>query len=135
MLCELAALEGLRYTASYRKGTVSQTDGMLTFEGFQYLVEARWRAEPADVAEIAALAQKAYRSLQSTRGLFLSVAGFRPEVVEELEKGPKNLLLMTGAELSVILEGRLRLAEAMQLKVDEGAKKGHILYDISRLTL
>lgn len=133
MLGEVAELDALRYAPPFRKGTVTQTDGMLTYEGFQYLIEARWRSDPADVAQIAALAHKADRALESTRGLFLSVAGFRAEVVNELERGPKNLLLMTGAEFSLILEGRLTLMEAMRLKVEEGAKRGHILCDLARL--
>jgi hypothetical protein len=133
MLCELAALEGLRHSGPYRKGTVTQTDGMVTFEGFQYLVEARWRADPADVGQVAALAHKAERSLHSTRALFVSMAGFRPEVVDELERGTKNLLLMSGTEFSLILEGRVTLARALQLKVDEGAKKGRIFFDLAQV--
>jgi hypothetical protein len=132
MLGEVAGLDGLRYVPPFRKGTVAQTDGMLTFEGFQYLIEARWRDEPADVASIAALAMKADRSLQSTRGLFVSIAGFREEVVTELESGTKNLLLMSGAEFSLVLEGHITLAKALQVKVEEGAKKGRIFLDISR---
>jgi len=133
LLGEVATLDGMRYAPPFRKGTVTQTDGMLTYEGFQYLIEARWRSDAADVAQIAALAHKADRSLVSTRGLFLSVAGFRDAVIDELERGPKNLLLMTGAELSLILEGRLTLVDAMRLKVEEGAKRGRIFYDITRL--
>jgi hypothetical protein len=105
----------------------------LTFEGFQYLVEARWRDEPADVAAIAALSHKAHRSLQSTRGLFLSMAGFRPEVVAELEQGEKNVLLMSGVEFSLVMEERVTLRHALQRKVEECAKRGHIFFDISRL--
>lgn len=130
MFGEVAELDGLRYAPPYRKGTVSQTDGMVSFEGFQYLIEARWRMEPADVAALGALASKAGRSLQSTRALFLSVVGFREEVVREMETGTKNLLLMTGHEFSLVLGGSLSLGEALQRKVDEGAKKGHIFFDL-----
>jgi hypothetical protein len=45
------------------------------------------RAQSAARA-VAALAQKADRALQSTRGLFLSMAGFREEVVSELAPTP-----------------------------------------------
>ncbi|MDA8067422.1 MAG: hypothetical protein M0T77_02255 [Actinomycetota bacterium] len=83
MIGEVAALDGLQYVPPFRKGTATQTDGILSFEGFQYLIEARWRDEPADVAAIAALAMKADRNLTSTRGLFLSMSGFRDEVVAE----------------------------------------------------
>lgn len=131
MLGELAKIDELRYHPPYRKENVVQTDGMLVFEGFQYLIEARWRMDGPDVAAVAAIAQKASRSLQSTRALFVSVVGFRPEVVAELQSGIKNVLLMSGAEFSLILEGRMTLGRAVQLKVDEGAKKGLIFYDLT----
>ena len=130
MLGEAAELDGLRYHPPYRKGSVVQTDGMVGFEGFQYLIEARWRMDPPNVAAVAALAHKASRSLQSTRALFVSVEGFRPAVVTELETGVKNVLLMSGDDLSLILEGRMTVGQALQLKVEEGAKKGRIFYDL-----
>lgn len=130
ILGEVAEIDGLRYHQPYRKENVVQTDGMVVFEGFQYLMEARWRMDPPDVAAVAALAHKASRTLQSTRALFISVVGFRPEVVTELQAGVKNVLMMSGAELSLILEGRMPLDRALQLKVDEGAKKGLIFYDL-----
>lgn len=132
MLGEVAQLDGLRYRPPSRKGTVTQTDGMVGYDGFQYLVEARWRNEPADVAALATLAHKAGRNLQSTRGLFLSIVGFRDEVVREIETGTKNVLLMTGQEFLLVLEGRVTLERALQLKVDEGANRGHIFFDLAR---
>ena len=131
ILGEVAELDGLRYQPPFRKGTVTQTDGMVTYEGFRYLIEARWRVDPADVQAVAALAHKASRNFSATRGLFLSVEGFRPEVVRELETGDKNVVLMSGQELSIVLEGSRTLDEVLQLKLDEGAKKGHIFYDIA----
>jgi hypothetical protein len=131
MIGEVAALDGLPCSPPFRKGTAVQTDGMLTFEGFRYLIEARWRSDPADVGAVSQLVQKASRSLESTRALFLSVEGFRPEVVDEMERGPKNALLMSGAEFAGILEGRWTLDQALRLKVDEGSKKGHIFFDLT----
>jgi hypothetical protein len=131
MIGELAELDGLRWAPPFRKGTVTQTDGMTTYEGFRYLIGARWRVEPADVQAIAALAHKASRNFSSTPGLFISVMGFRPEVVRELETGDKNVLLMSGRELSLVLEAVKTLPRALQLKLDEGSKKGHIFYDLA----
>lgn len=132
MLGEVARLDGLTYTPPFRKGTVVQTDGMIGFEGFQYLLEARWRDARADVAALSNLSAKASRNLQSTRGLFLSVVGFRPEVVSELESGIKNILLMTGQEFLLVLEGRVTLRRAFELKVEEGAKRGRIFFDLAK---
>ncbi len=132
ILGEVATLDGVDYTPPFRKGTVTQTDGMLRFEGFHYLIEARWRMDPADVAAVAALAHKASRNLQSTRALFISMIGFRDEVVEELQTGVKNVLLLSGHELSLILEGAVGLDRALSLKTNEGAKKGRIFHDLSR---
>lgn len=132
MLGAVAGLDGLRYTPPFRKSTVTQTDGMVSYGGFQYVVEARWRMERPDVNAVGALVAKVARNLQSTRGLFLAIAGFRDEVVGELQTGSKSVLLMSGQEFSLILEGRITLARTMQLKVDECAKKGHIFFDVAR---
>jgi len=67
--------------------------------------------------------------------MFLSMAGFRPEVVRELETGDKNVLLMSGQDFALILEGKMTFPQALQLKVDEGAKKGHIFYDLTRASV
>jgi hypothetical protein len=134
MLGEVAALdEKLGYVGPYRKGTVSQTDGMLTHQGFHYLIEARWRMDPADVQALGAFSAKVSRVLQSTRGLFISVVGFRPEVIEEMQTGTKNLLLMTGQEFAFVLDGRIKLEKALRLKVEEGAKKGLIFFDLAQV--
>lgn len=130
MVGEVALLERLGYRPPFRKGTVTQTDGMLSVDGFQYLVEARWRAIPPDVQGLAAFSHKVSRNLQSTRGLFLSVVGFRTEVVAELETGVKNLILVSGQEFALILEGRLTLADALRRKVEEAAKKASLFYDL-----
>jgi hypothetical protein len=131
MLGEVAELDGLGYTRPFRKGSVTQTDGMITFDSFQYLLEVRWQDKPADATALTNLAGKAHRNLTATRALFLSVMGFRKEVVDEIETGTKNLLLMSGQEFSIVLGGELTLAEAMRLKVDEGAKRGRIFFDLA----
>jgi hypothetical protein len=132
MLGELATLEGVPYHQPFRKGTATQTDGMVTYDGFQYLIEARWRSDPATVDAIGSLSAKALRNMQSTRGLFLSITGFRPPVVREIETGTKNVLLMTGQELALILEGRFSFTEALRRKVDACASRGVVLLDLAQ---
>ena len=55
--------------------------GILTSEGFDYIVGARWRKDQPTEAEINGFQGKVERKLESTRGLFVVVQGVRPEVV------------------------------------------------------
>ena len=68
--------------------------------------------------------------IESTRGLFLSVPGFRDEVVTEAVT-LSNLILMDGQELALILEGRVSLVEGLQIKLDNAAQKGLLYYSLA----
>jgi hypothetical protein len=131
MIGEVALLEGLSYTPPFRKGTVTQTDGMIVLDSFHYLIEARWRTDPPDAQALSALSHKVGRNLTSTRGLFVSVEGFRDEVVREIQTGPKNLLLMSGQEFAFVLEGRLALSDVVRRKAAEGAMKGSLFFNLA----
>jgi hypothetical protein len=131
LLGRLFKLHDIPYRAPYRKGTVEQTDGFFTFNGFQYLIEARWRKSQPNLSELTAFSGKVKRKIESTRGLFVSVAGFRPEVVQEAA-GLLNLILLDGQDLALILEGRISLIEALQLKLDKAAQQGILFYGLSQ---
>jgi hypothetical protein len=112
LLSELFAVHEITYRPPYKTVT-EQIDGSFSFKGFDYLVEARWRKGPPTEADLAALKTKVDKKITSTRGLFLSIAGFRPEVVLEFTRGvTSNMVLMDGVDLSLILEGRVSLTDA-----------------------
>lgn len=52
LIGDLLRLEEFEYHPPYRKGTVTQTDGFFSYDGFQYLIEARWRKDPPDVSAL-----------------------------------------------------------------------------------
>lgn len=131
LLGRLFKLHDIAYQPPYRKGTVEQTDGFFTFNGFQYLMEARWRKAAPNLAELTAFSGKVRRKIESTRGLFISVAGFRPEIVQEAS-ALLNLILMDGQDLALILEGRISLIEALQLKLDKAAQQGILFYPLAQ---
>lgn len=131
LLGRLFKLHDIAYQPPYRKGTVEQTDGFFAFNGFQYLIEARWRKVPPNLAELTAFSGKVRRKIESTRGLFISVAGFRLEVVQEASS-LLNLILMDGQDLALILEGRISLIEALQLKLDKAAQQGILFYPLAQ---
>jgi hypothetical protein len=72
--------------------------------GPPYLVEARWRKGQPTEADLAALKTKVDKKITSTRGLFVSILGFRQEVVLEFTRGvTSNIVLMDGMDLLLIL--------------------------------
>ena len=126
ILAELFALHELQYRRSYRTNT-EQIDGSFQFRGFDYLVEARWRQNPPGEADLATLKTKVDKKITSTRGLFVSIAGFRPEVVTEFTRGvSSNIILMDGSDLSLILEGHVSLTDALTIKIEKAAQEGII---------
>jgi hypothetical protein len=131
LLGRLFKLHDIPYQPPFRKSTVEQTDGFFTFNSFQYLVESRWREKPPNLSDLTAFSGKVRRKIDSTRGLFVSVAGFRTEVLEEASD-LTNLVLMDGTDLALIFEGRISLIEALQIKLDNAAQKGILFYPLAQ---
>jgi hypothetical protein len=114
----------LEYRPSFR-ATAQQIDGAFKFEKFDYLVEVKWTQSEATLDQLTVFKGKVDRKIQSTRGLFLSMAGFRDEVVSEFNRGiGTNVILMDGHDLVLILEGRIDLADALELKTSKAAQEG-----------
>jgi hypothetical protein len=125
ILSELFALFEIDYKKSYRTST-QQIDGHFKFEGFNYLVEAKWRKDQPNEAEIGGFKRKVDTKLDATRGLFLSVSGFRTAVIEEFDSNGTNIILMSGEDLVHIFEGRVSLRDALQIKIDNAAQYGKV---------
>lgn len=130
LLAELFEVHEIPYRRSYRTDT-EQIDGHFKFKGFDYLVEARWRAEPPSESDLGAFKTKVDKKIESTRGVFLSVVGFRQEVVLEFTRGvSSNIILFDGCDLSLILEGHISLIDALELKVQKAAQEGLIYFPL-----
>lgn len=123
ILVDLFSLFEIEYRKSYRTDT-QQIDGHFRFDGFDYLVEAKWRRDRPTEQEIGGFKQKVDSKLESTRGLFVSIEGFRPEVVCEFDGRGANIIFMDGADLTCILEGHFDLRDALRLKIDKAAQYG-----------
>jgi hypothetical protein len=124
LMGDLFTLNEIPYRPSYRTG-VEQVDGHFNFEGFDYLVEARWRSGVPDHSDLAAFKSKVDGKIASTRGMFFSIAGFRPEVVSEFgRRAPTNVVLVAGEDLILILEGQVSLRDALLFKIRRAAQEG-----------
>jgi hypothetical protein len=132
LLSELFAVHEITYRPPYKTGT-EQIDGSFSFKGFDYLVEARWRKGPPTEADLAALKTKVDKKITSTRGLFVSIPGFRQEVVLEFTRGvTSNIVLMDGMDLLLILEGRVSLIDALDIKIQKAAQEGIIFFPLAQ---
>ena len=133
LLTELFALFEIRYRKPYRSDG-EQIDGFFAFAGFDYLVEARWRKDQPSLQDLLAFKGKVDRKVESTRGVLVSMSGFREEDVSRLrEAGPGNLVLFDGYDLTLILEGRVSLIDALQAKVDKAAQEGILYHSLATL--
>jgi hypothetical protein len=123
LLAELFALFEIEFRKSYRT-TTQQIDGHFNFAGFDYLVEAKWRKDRPTEQEIGGFKQKVDSKLESTRGLFVSVQGFRSEVITQFSGHGANIILMDGSHLVQILEGRIHLRDGLQEMISKAAQEG-----------
>ncbi|TVX14158.1 restriction endonuclease [Streptococcus pneumoniae] len=126
IVANLFRINDIDYHDSYRNRTnTQQLDGYFRFEGFDYLVEMKWEKNPVNSSKIASLKQKVDTKLTSTRGLFLSINGFRDEVIQDFSNKDAKILFMDGQELAYILENRISLYEALKVKIIGASKTGN----------
>lgn len=123
LIKELFALFEIEYRKSYRIDT-QQIDGHFRFENFDYLVEAKWRQDMPTEQEIGGFKQKVDTKIESTRGLFISVPGFRPEVVQQFNSHGGNIILIDGSHIIQILEGRHDLRDVLRTIISKAAQEG-----------
>ena len=132
LLRELFAVFDLDPKASFRLSG-EQIDGAFTFEGTDYLLEAKWQMQPIGTAELDTMAGKLSRKLDNTLGLFLSINGFSEEGVRAHQTGRRLLLLMDGSDLMAVLEGRIDLMQLLLRKRREASRTGNVYLRIHEI--
>lgn len=109
-----------------------QIDGAFSLEGIDYLFEAKWAGLVA-AKDMDVFASKVQRKLDNTLGLMLSVDGFQAEGVEAHSKQRPVLLLMTGADLMAVFEGRVGFVDILIRKRRHASQTGCILIEYSQM--
>lgn len=115
------------------KTTTQQIDGHFEFKGFNYLVEAKWQKERPSEAEIGSFKRKVDTKLESTRGIFISINGFREEVIKAFEGNKSNILFFDGEDLVHVLEGRIDLRDVICAKIQKAAQEGIVYFPVSHM--
>ena len=108
------------------KITGEQIDGAFSFEGTDYILEARWRNKRTIAQELDGLSGKLSRKLENTLGLFLSINGFSDDAVKTHQSGRRLVILMDGSDLMAVLEGRIDLVQLLLRKRRHAAQTGNI---------
>lgn len=132
LLRELFELFDLDPKASFRL-VGEQIDGAFTFDNTDYLLEAKWQDSLVSIKELDAFGGKLGRKLENTLGLFLSMNGFSEDAIRAHSTGRRLMILMDGADLMAVLEGRIDLIELLLRKRRNASQTGDIFTRIHEL--
>jgi hypothetical protein len=132
LLNRLFALYDIDAKASFRI-VGEQIDAAFTFEGTEYLFEAKWRNERSAVADLDSFAGKIGRKLENTLGLFLSINGFQESALETYSQNRPRLFLMDGSDLSAVLEDRISLPDLLARKRQHASHTGEVFISAYRI--
>lgn len=132
VLRDLFELFDLDPKASFRISG-EQIDGAFTFNNTDYLLEAKWQREPIGVKELDAFRGKVERKLENTLGLYLSINGFARSGVAAHSTVRPVMILVEGADLMAVLEGRIDLIQLLLRKRRHVAQTGEVLLPIHRI--
>lgn len=110
-----------------------QIDGAFSFEGTDYLLEAKWQQELVAANDLDGMAGKLSRKLDNTLGLFLSINGYSEDAVKAHSSGRRLLILMDGSDLMAVLEGRIDLVQLLLRKRRKASETGNIYLRIHEI--
>lgn len=105
-----------------------QIDGAFTFQGTEYLLEAKWQESPTPLTDLEAFRGKVGRKLDNTLGFFISINGFQPNALDLFSVGSRpSVILADGADLAAMLQDRIPLPELVIRKRQHAARTGEIM--------
>lgn len=132
LLRDLFELFDLDTKGSFRN-TGEQIDGAFTHDSTEYVMEAKWQHELTSSGDLHEFSGKIGSKLDNTLGLFISMSGFQPTAVDAYSHKRSVMILMTGADLAAVLEGRFDLRELLTRKRQHAARTGEVLVDVALL--
>lgn len=113
-LHDLFALFDLEPRLAYKLDS-EQIDGSFCLDTDDYILEAKWMQNPAGRPDADLFAAKVRTKGKNALGLFVSVAGFTKDFLDRFHESTP-FLTIDGSDLYLILEGRIRLTDALLAK-------------------
>lgn len=99
-----------------------QIDGAFTYDGTDYLLEAKWKHQ-VNRGDLAAFCYKVETKLKIAIGLLVTIEGVTAEAISEHFK---SIIIMDGADITAIIEGRVSLPDLLYKKRRKAAETGKI---------
>lgn len=118
------------HTKPYRTPDGEQIDGHFKYEKFDYLVEVKWISGQIKQKDLSIFDGKIRGKAQSTRGLFLAAEGFDDNAVNKFSGDAPRIILMTGEDLAIIMNGTIPIFDVMKAKVDAIVRYGNINFPV-----
>lgn len=113
-------------------GSLEQIDGSFAFDTDDYIVEARWRAHPADRGDADIFAAKVRRKGKNAVGLFISVNGFT-EPFKKAYGESTPFITMDGGDLYSVFDNRIRLDDLLRAKKRHANETGSCYLPASQI--
>lgn len=126
IFCDLLQISELEYSKPYKTPDGEQIDGHFRYEKFDYLIETKWEDGKIKQKDLSIFDGKIKGKAQSTRGLFLAANGFDENAIIKFSGDSPRIILMTGEDLAMILNGHVLFHDAMKAKIEAIVRYGNI---------
>jgi len=110
-----------------------QIDGAFSLDRQEFLVEAKWTNAKIGLSDLDTFSGKIGRKLDNTLGLFISMNGFEETAVQSYSQRRSTIILMDGADLYAVLEGRIELPDLLDRKRRHAAQTGVVFLPVSEI--
>ncbi len=127
-LNELFLLYELDPKSSF-KNYGEQIDGAFTFDGTDYLLEAKWKQQ-VNRGDLASFTYKVESKLKIAMGLLITIEGLTPEAISP---DFKSIIIMDGIDIIAILDGRVTLPDLLYKKRRTANETGKIYVPFDKL--
>lgn len=131
LLSDLFRLFDMEPRLAYRTG-IEQIDGSLSFDTDDYILEAKWTAEPASREVADAFAAKVRRKGKNALGLFVAVNGLSTAALAAYRESTP-FISMDGGDVFLVLERRVRLDDLLRAKRRYANETGSCFLPASRM--
>lgn len=128
LLTDLFDFYDLEPHLAYTNGT-EQIDGSFRLDTDDYIVEAKWRTDKSTRSDADIFATKVRRKGRNVQGLFVAVAGFTQDFINQYEEA-SPFITMDGADLYLVLDNRLSLPQALASKRRHLSDTGSCFYSL-----
>lgn len=112
-----------------------EIDGSFELNSATYLLEAKWQTNRVAQKDLAAFGIKVGGKSTWSRGLIISYSGFTPEGLHAWAHGKQtNIIGMDSLDLVFILQGKMDLKKAIELKARHAAETNKMfisVYDLA----